>query len=166
MLEDGAIEGPLLAAATTWLLIWLLKPVGLRLNLLHHPQGRKAHEAATPVTGGRAMTIGAAVGGLAAWSSLSPARQSLYLGMTLLLAIGILDDLHDIRWYWRILAQAAAARILYYVGGVRVEKIGDALGFPHHTLGPLSLPLTIVATVGVINAINLIDGVDGLAGTL
>ena len=52
------------------------------------------------------------------------------------------------------------------VGGVRVAQIGDALGFPHHTLGPLSLPLTIFATVGVINAINLIDGVDGLAGTL
>src|SRR5690606_6829180 len=34
------------------------------------------------------------------------------------------------------------------------------------TLGPLSLPLTVFATVGLINAINLIDGVDGLAGTL
>jgi UDP-GlcNAc:undecaprenyl-phosphate GlcNAc-1-phosphate transferase len=112
------------------------------------------------------MTLGVALGGLAAWSNLSPARQSLYLGMTLLLAIGLLDDLHDIRWWWRILAQVAAAMILYYVGGVRVEQIGDALGMPGHTLGPLSLPLTILATVGLINAINLIDGVDGLAGTL
>jgi UDP-GlcNAc:undecaprenyl-phosphate GlcNAc-1-phosphate transferase len=86
--------------------------------------------------------------------------------MTLLLAIGLLDDLHDIRWWWRIIAQAAAALILYYVGGVRVEQIGDALGFAHHELGVLSLPLTILATVGLINAINLIDGVDGLAGTL
>src|SRR5690606_22393334 len=33
-------------------------------------------------------------------------------------------------------------------------------------LGPLSLPLTVIATVGLINAINLVDGVDGLAGTL
>src|SRR5690606_19857231 len=32
--------------------------------------------------------------------------------------------------------------------------------------GPLSLPLTVFATVGLINAINLIDGVDGLAGSL
>jgi UDP-GlcNAc:undecaprenyl-phosphate GlcNAc-1-phosphate transferase len=86
--------------------------------------------------------------------------------MALLLAVGLLDDLYDVRWWWRILAQAAAAMVLYYVGGVRVAQIGDALGFPHHHLGPLSLPLTIFATVGVINAINLIDGVDGLAGTL
>jgi UDP-GlcNAc:undecaprenyl-phosphate GlcNAc-1-phosphate transferase len=166
MIEESAIQGTLLAAATTWLLIWLLKPAALRLNLLDHPRGRKAHEAPTPVTGGLAMTLGVALGGFAAWSSLSPPRQALYLGMTLLLAVGLLDDLRDIRWWWRILAQVAAALILYYVGGVRVERIGDALGFPQHTLGPLSLPLTIFATVGVINAINLIDGVDGLAGTL
>lgn len=166
MIEEAAIQGALVAAAATWLLIWLLKPVALRLNLLDHPRGRKAHEAPTPNTGGLAMTVGVALGGLAAWSNLSAPRQSLYLGMTLLLAIGLLDDFHDIRWWWRILAQAVAALILYYVGGVRVEQIGDALGFPGRTLGPLSLPLTIVATVGVINAINLIDGVDGLAGTL
>jgi UDP-GlcNAc:undecaprenyl-phosphate GlcNAc-1-phosphate transferase len=166
MIDEAVIQGALLAAAATWLLIWLLKPAALRLNLLDHPHGRKAHEAPTPVTGGLAMTLGVTLGGVATWSSLSPARQALYLGMTLLLAVGLLDDLHDIRWWWRILAQAVAAVILYYVGGVRVEQIGDALGFQHHELGPLSLPLTIFATVGVINAINLIDGVDGLAGTL
>jgi UDP-GlcNAc:undecaprenyl-phosphate GlcNAc-1-phosphate transferase len=166
VVEEVAIQGALLAAASTWLLIWLLKPAALRLNLLDHPRGRKVHETPTPVTGGLAMTLGVALGGFAAWSSLSPPRQALYLGMTLLLAVGLLDDLYDIRWWWRILAQVAAALILYYVGGVRVAQIGDALGMPHHTLGPLSLPLTIFATVGVINAINLIDGVDGLAGTL
>lgn len=166
MIEESAIQGALLAAAATWLLIWLLKPVALRLNLLDHPRGRKAHEAPTPVTGGLAMTLGVALGGLAVWSEMSPPRKSLYLGMTLLLAVGLLDDLRDVRWWWRILAQAGAALILYYVGGVRVEQIGDALGFEHHELGRLSLPLTVFATVGVINAINLIDGVDGLAGTL
>jgi UDP-GlcNAc:undecaprenyl-phosphate GlcNAc-1-phosphate transferase len=166
MIDEGAIQGALLAAATTWLLIWLLKPAAQGLNLLDHPRGRKAHEAPTPVTGGLAMTLGVALGGLAVWSTISPPREALYLGMTLLLAVGLLDDLYDIRWWWRILAQVAAALILYYVGGVRVAQIGDALGMPHHTLGPLSLPLTIFATVGVINAINLIDGVDGLAGTL
>jgi UDP-GlcNAc:undecaprenyl-phosphate GlcNAc-1-phosphate transferase len=166
MIDESAIQGALLAAAVTWLFIWLFKPAARALNLLDHPRGRKAHESPTPVTGGLAMTLGVALGGIAAWSNLSPPRQALYLGMTLLLAVGILDDLYDIRWWWRILAQALAALILYYVGGVRVEQIGDALGFQHHELGPLSLPLTIFATVGVINAINLIDGVDGLAGTL
>lgn len=167
MIQEAAIQGTLLAAAATWLLIWLLKPAALRLNLLDHPRGgRKAHEAPTPVTGGLAMTLGVALGAMVIAPGLAPPGRSLALGMGLLLAVGLLDDLRDVRWWWRILAQVAAALVLFYVGGVRVEQIGDALGFPHRTLGPLSLPLTVFATVGLINAINLIDGVDGLAGTL
>lgn len=166
MLQEVAIQGTLLAFASAWLLVWMLKPVAFRWNLLDHPGcARKRHDGPTPVTGGLAMTAAAVIGGILVWEG-SPAMIGLLLGMLLLLAVGLLDDLRDIRWQWRILAQVAAALSLYYVGGVRVEQIGDALGFPHRTLGPLSLPLTVFATVGLINAINLIDGVDGLAGSL
>jgi UDP-GlcNAc:undecaprenyl-phosphate GlcNAc-1-phosphate transferase len=166
MIQESAIQGMLLAIAATWLLIWLLKPIAWRLNLLDFPRGRKDHEAATPVTGGLAMTLGTIAGGLVAVRTVSPPLTYLVLGMALLLAIGLLDDLRDLRWWWRILAQVAAALGLYYGGGVRVEQLGGVFGFPDLTLGPLSLPLTVIATVGLINAINLIDGVDGLAGSL
>lgn len=166
MIAESAIQGMLLAATATWLLIWLLKPVAWRLNLLDFPRGRKGHEAATPVTGGLAMTLGTVAGGLVAIRTASPELTYLMLGMALLLAVGLLDDLRDLRWWWRILAQVVAALGLYYGGGVRVEQLGGVFGFPDLTLGPLSLPLTVVATVGLINAINLIDGVDGLAGSL
>jgi len=33
-------------------------------------------------------------------------------------------------------------------------------------LGPLAVPLTIFATVGVLNAVNMVDGLDGLAASL
>jgi UDP-GlcNAc:undecaprenyl-phosphate GlcNAc-1-phosphate transferase len=166
MIEEGAIQGMLLAAATTWLLIWLFKPLAWRLDLLDLPRGRKGHEAATPVTGGLAMTFGTLAGGLVAVRTASPELTYLILGMALLLAVGLLDDLRDVRWWWRILAQVFVALGLYYGGGVRVEQLGGVFGFPNLTLGPLSLPFTVVATVGLINAINLIDGVDGLAGSL
>lgn len=166
MIAESAIQGVLLAGAVTWLLVWLLKPVAWRLNLLDFPRGRKGHEAATPVTGGLAMTLGTIAGGLVAVRTASPELTYLILGMALLLAVGLLDDLRDLRWWVRILAQVAAALGLYYGGGVRVEQLGGVFGFPDLTLGPLSLPLTVIATVGLINAINLIDGVDGLAGSL
>lgn len=166
MIEEGAIQGMLLAGAATWLLIWLLKPVAWRLNLLDFPRGRKGHECATPVTGGLAMTLGTLAGGLVAVRTASPELTYLILGMALLLAVGLLDDLRDLRWWVRLLAQIVAALGLFYGGGVRVEQLGGVFGFPELTLGPLSLPLTVIATVGLINAINLIDGVDGLAGSL
>lgn len=166
MIQEAAIQGTLLAFACAWLLVWMLKPAAFRFDLLDHPRSaRKAHKTPTPVTGGLAMTIAAVAGGLFVWEGSQP-MIGLMLGMLLLLAVGLLDDLRDLRWYWRLLAQVAAALCLYYVGGVCVEQIGNALGFPGHTLGPLSLPLTVFATVGLINAINLIDGVDGLAGSL
>lgn len=167
MIQESAIQGMLLAAACAWLLVWMLKPVALRLNLLDHPRGtRKFHEAPTPVTGGLAMTLAVLLGGAAVVTTMSPSILALVLGMGLLLAVGVLDDLHDLRWWWRILAQVAAALALVYVGGVRVEQLGGVFGFPELTLGALSVPLTVVATVGLINAINLIDGSDGLAGSL
>ena len=166
MIQEGALQGMLLAGFTTWLLIWLLKPAAFRLNLIDRPRGRKAHEAPTPVTGGLAMTLGVAAGGLVAIRTASPELTYLLLGMALLLAVGLLDDLRDLRWWIRILAQVVAALGLFYGGGVRVEQLGGVFGFPELTLGPLSLPLTVIATVGLINAINLVDGVDGLAGSL
>ena len=166
MIQESALQGMLLAGFTTWLLVWLLKPTAYRLNLLDRPRGRKAHEAPTPVTGGLAMTLGVAAGGLVAIRTASPELTYLLLGMALLLAVGLLDDLRDLRWWVRILAQMVAALGLFYGGGVRVEQLGGVFGFPELTLGPLSLPLTVIATVGLINAINLVDGVDGLAGSL
>lgn len=166
MIEEAAIFGALLAVSGAWLLIWLLKPVAFHYGLLDCPKGRKAHAAPTPVTGGLAMTLAVVAGGAVAIRTASPELTYLILGMALLLAVGLLDDLRDLRWWWRILAQVVAALGLYYGGGVRVEQLGGVFGFPELTLGPLSLPLTVIATVGLINAINLVDGVDGLAGTL
>jgi UDP-GlcNAc:undecaprenyl-phosphate GlcNAc-1-phosphate transferase len=167
MIQESAIQGMMIAAAASWLLIWLLKPLAVRWNLLDHPKGaRKFHEGPTPVTGGLAMTLAVLLGGAAVVAHATPAISALVLGMALLLAVGLLDDLRDLRWQWRILAQVAAALGLVYLGGVRVEQLGGVFGLPELALGSLSVPLTVIATVGLINAINMMDGLDGLAGSL
>ncbi|KPN17067.1 hypothetical protein AO715_02980 [Xanthomonas sp. Mitacek01] len=84
----------------------------------------------------------------------------------IILFVGLLDDLYDLRWQWRILAQVVAALVMVYVGGVRIEHIGPVFGLETGTLGWISVPFTVFATVGLINAINMVDGIDGLAGSL
>ncbi len=162
-------EGLLLAGIpflATALLIFLLKPVAVRLGFVDHPVGiRKTHADPTPLDGGAAVTLA----GLIAGAILLPVTRDLAAlagASVLLLVVGEFDDRFDINWRIRIIAQAAAASVLYFWGGVRVESIGDALGFAGHTLGVLSLPFTVLATVGITNAINWADGVDGLAGSL
>jgi UDP-GlcNAc:undecaprenyl-phosphate GlcNAc-1-phosphate transferase len=164
LLRDGLLVAgaPCLATA---LLILLLKPVAPRVGLVDHPSARKAHAAPTPLVGGVAIVL-AAVGTASVLLPVSPDLMALGAASLLLLAVGVLDDRFDIDWRFRIVAQAAAATILFFVGGVKVESIGNALGFTGHTLGALSLPFTVLATVGLTNAMNMADGVDGLAGSL
>jgi UDP-GlcNAc:undecaprenyl-phosphate GlcNAc-1-phosphate transferase len=149
-------EGLVLAGApllATMLLVLLLRPLARRLGLVDHPKSdRKVHEIPTPLAGGAAISLAA----MAAAAFLLPTTRDLEaLGAAslLMLVVGTLDDRFDISWRVRIVAQATAALILFLWGGVRVEWIGNALGFAGHTLGVLSLPFTVLATVGITNAL-------------
>jgi UDP-GlcNAc:undecaprenyl-phosphate GlcNAc-1-phosphate transferase len=166
--QEGLMSNPFLTAAAAagiaWLLLWRAPMLATRFGLFDVPNGRKDHAAPTPATGGLAIYL-AMVAASAFAGIVDRALFSLFLAGALLLIVGVLDDRHDLRWYWRVLAQAGAAAILAYVGGVRVEHLGS-LGGNAFELGAWSVPFTIVATVGVINAINMCDGADGVAGTL
>jgi UDP-GlcNAc:undecaprenyl-phosphate GlcNAc-1-phosphate transferase len=62
--------------------------------------------------------------------------------------------------------QSLAALIVALSADIRLTHLGDLFGSGVITLGGLSIPLTVFATVGVANALNLSDGMDGLAGGL
>ena len=164
-LELSEIQNALVAAAVTALMLWLLQPVACRFNFLDVPKGRKKHARPTPYIGGLAMGLGVLSVGFA-----SSGRANVFLGFALgaalLIVVGLLDDRFDLKWYWRICMQALAALSMIYVSDVRVEQLGPAFGLSETSLGSLSVPFTIFATVGLINAVNMVDGIDGLAGSL
>ena len=155
-----------LAFALTTVALLFLQPLAPRLNLLDHPNDtRKDHAHPTPGTGGIAILLGCLVGFFGMQVGTASV-QAFTAAALLLVVVGIYDDLHDLRWYWRILAQVGAALIIIHWGGVRVEQIGPTLGLGPMSLGWLAVPFTVFATVGLINAMNMIDGADGLAGSL
>ena len=160
----------LLAVAATFvvtsLLLWLLNPLAHRFDLLDHPAGgRKDHHAPTPVIGGLAVFLGFVLAFFAV-DKISESMVAFIAASLLLVITGLYDDKHDLRWYWRILVQVIASLIIIYWGGVRVEQLGPLFGFGNASLGMLSVPFTVFATVGLINAVNMIDGADGMAGLL
>lgn len=154
-----------LALVITSLVLYLLQPFAAKLNLLDHPKGRKDHANPTPVTGGLAILIGCAVAFVFTQRG-STSLQAFLAAAGLLVAMGVYDDLYDMRWYTHILIQTLATLLIIFWGGVRVEQLGPAFGLDSLALGWLSVPFTIVATIGIINAMNMIDGADGLAGLL
>lgn len=162
-------EGWLRAAAAFLLcavLVRALIPLARRFGLVDRPGGRKDHDKPTPVVGGLGIALAMSV-----MASLSPDvidfPATIFLASAFLLVlVGLLDDLQDLRWYWRIGAQAAAALAMVFLAGVEARNMQDILGLQGVSLGAFAIPFTVFVVVGVINAVNMADGVDGLAGTL
>ncbi|MDP3495506.1 MAG: MraY family glycosyltransferase [Hyphomonadaceae bacterium] len=150
---------------STLLLVLLLRPLAGRFGLLDRPGGRKTHAAPTPVIGGVAILLGALPCALLTFQ-LTPSVIGFGLAGIIVIATGVIDDMKDLRWKYRLAAQTTAALVLVYIGGVSVERIGPLFGAEPNDLGMLSMPFTVIATVGIINALNMADGIDGLAGAL
>ncbi len=160
------VAGIAVTVLVAWAIIWLLQPFARPLKLLDFPRGRKDHAQPTPVTGGLGMVLALSLFFLLIPLPMTQTKWAFILGGALLVFVGLLDDRYDLRWWWRILAQVVAALVMIFLGEVRVEQLGRAFGFDDLSLGVLSVPFTVFATVGLINAVNMIDGADGIAGTL
>jgi UDP-GlcNAc:undecaprenyl-phosphate GlcNAc-1-phosphate transferase len=154
--------------------LWLTPPVrdlALRLGLVDRPDGRrKRHPAPVPRLGGLSVYL-AFVSTLLLWHFLNrgAAGQALTTGTelplvaaaTAVMLVGLVDDLLGVPPAAKLLVQAGAGGYLYAYG-FRIELLSNPFG-EILTLGPLSLPLTLLWFVGLSNALNLIDGLDGLA---
>ena len=164
MSEALGVQGGVVAALITALMIWILYPVAYRWRLLDMPGGRKAHAQPTPYIGGIAILVGVAA---VVATGPDPQRFAGFgIGCALLAITGVLDDKYDVSWYWRVLVQVLATLAMVHFDGIRVEQFGPALGLEAGSLGALSVPFTVIATVGLINAVNMVDGIDGAAGSL
>lgn len=149
----------------TLLLIHILSPLARRLNLVDTPCGRKQHPRPVPLIGGVAMFLGFIFSLLMLDRSLA-AFRCLIAGAGLLVITGVLDDFKEVSRLSRFVVQVFAGLLLCYWGGHRLVYLGNIFGLGDIYLHSLSVPLTVLATVALINAMNMIDGVDGLAGSL
>jgi UDP-GlcNAc:undecaprenyl-phosphate GlcNAc-1-phosphate transferase len=77
-------------------------------------------------------------------------------------AVGVWDDIADVRPATKLVVQALAGLYLY-AQGYRMTGLSNPLTGESIDLGLAALPLTIVWFVVMSNAFNLIDGLDGLA---
>lgn len=145
--------------------IWLLTPLALRLKLVDSPGGRKQHEGHIPLIGGMAMFIGFLFSLLVLPLSLLEYR-SFIAGLAILVFIGVLDDFHELTPRVRLISQIIAGLLMAAWGKVRLEDLGNLFFHADILLYDWSLPLTVLAVVGLINAVNMTDGLDGLGGGL
>ena len=138
----------------------LVRAVALRFRVLDLPAERKVHEVATPLLGGAAV-YGAFAATVLLNFDFSRSLKGVAVGATLVVAVGILDDVTDLPARLKLLGQigAAAVAIAY---GVVLNIV------PHWIPGAawLNVVLTVLWFLTVTNAIQFLDGMDGLAAGL
>ncbi|HEY4039848.1 MAG TPA: MraY family glycosyltransferase [Burkholderiaceae bacterium] len=146
------------------LIVWMRRPAH-RFGLVDDPGGRKRHGAAVPLTGGISITIGFF---LALALSLPALAQQLVLlvSIALLALIGVLDDIGEVSPRSKLGVQILAAVLMTSWAGHFLLHLGDLFGRGDILLLNWGIPLTVLATVALINGINMLDGLDGLAGGL
>ena len=142
-----------------------LRPFAAQVGLMDSPGGRKTHANPTPMIGGLGIYLGTL-----SICMLSPVIMNDYKVLLALsgfvLFVGVLDDLYDMRVSLRMAMHATAAWVMAVSANVQLTSLGDITFTGPVELGLLAIPVTIFATVGVINAINMSDGLDGLSGGL
>ena len=164
-----------MAAGLTYCLTPLVRAVALRIGAVDRPGGRKMHAIATPTLGGLALFFGF-VGGLGLSSLLFPRlfvsseAAGIAIGASLMVGIGIVDDLKGLSAPVKLAGQILAATTMTF-GGVQVLFFWLPAFGPLHegviSLAPeLGVPFTVLLVIVFVNAVNLVDGLDGLAAGL
>jgi len=168
----------LIATAVALLFALVLIPVIRRMadhfKWYDRPSTRKIHTGLIPRLGGPGMYLSFLAAALLApmllrlifGGSVNVRYQlrflTLFLGITLIHTVGLIDDFRNLKALFKFFIQLLAAGIVAF-GGFLIRS----LTLPYLgtiSLGVLAYPVTILWIVAISNAINLIDGMDGLAG--
>lgn len=165
-MNDKFVAASAIAVAVTLASIFWLRPLARRIGLVDTPDGRKRHRGRVPVIGGLCFFAGTTAG-LAYFGYVGPFVAGLLVGGLVIVLLGMLDDLYDLRPGTRLLIQAGAVVLVMAATGVYVHGAGEIFGDGTEIrLFWLGIPFTVVAVVGLVNAFNMLDGIDALAGSL
>ena len=151
------ILGFIISFLITIYLVPLIIDVAFRLKILDNPDGNlKNHKKPTPYLGGLAVYVGF----ITSLSLVFPFENSLFLfilGSTLLLFVGLIDDLIAMKPYQKFFGQMVATFCFLKAGLHLKENF-----FSYYP----NIIISFFWILSVINALNLVDVMDGLAATL
>jgi UDP-GlcNAc:undecaprenyl-phosphate/decaprenyl-phosphate GlcNAc-1-phosphate transferase len=158
------------SVATTVMLCLRAKPIGVALDLMDVPAGRKTHGSPTPLLGGVATLIAFVPPALAhvvmhasdRWFS----TLLIWLACVALMAfVGLGDDRHSLSPRSRL-----AISFLVFATAILVDPTFNVrilnFNFPPIAFGLgtwwLAVIFTVICCVGLMNAVNMADGKNGL----
>lgn len=157
---------PVTAVMLAFVLALLVTPLAgrwaFKFGAVDRPDQRKVHDRVMPRLGGLAVFLSFVAAVLLTGKIAGPVA-GLLIGGSVILLLGIIDDIRGLSPRVKLAGQIAAALAVTHF--LRVDFLTNPFFSGQLiTLGLLSVPVTVLWIVSVTNALNLIDGLDGLAG--
>ena len=148
----------------------LLTPASIslaeKIGAMDTPNDRSVHVRIMPRMGGLGMAISVVVS-LFLFVEMNHVIVAFLAGTLIVITVGMLDDLFQIRPLYKMAGQILACSVFLYVSELQITSLGNLLGMGVFDFyQPWSFLLTLFCMLGVINAFNLSDGLDGLAAGL
>lgn len=170
-----------------WAAAFAVRRWGGKFGLVDRPGHRKIHAVPMPTSGGLAIWLGIVapltVAQFVLWAiargSLSGVPLPDFLathaagllqqsgklwivlaGGTVLLLLGLADDLYGLDWRLRLGVQTVVAIVLVSLGW-RASLFLDWLGEPWHNI--ITGAISVLWIVGLVNSFNMLDNMDGLS---
>ncbi|MEW6302085.1 MAG: MraY family glycosyltransferase [Verrucomicrobiota bacterium] len=160
----------ILSALAAFLLTPLMRRLAFRIGAIDLPGERKVHTEPMARLGGLAVFGGFCFPWIgfylldnrvtATFQNYEKMFAALMVGATMMLMLGVYDDVKGLNAPKKFAVQILTAVALYF-GGFQITVLSNPFGDPFQ-LGWLSLPVSILWIVAITNAINLLDGIDGL----
>ena len=155
----------LCAFVVSFLMCPMVKSFAYKIGAIDVPKdNRRMHKKPVPRLGGLAIFLGFMVSMLL-FVKVDHQMQGILLGASIIVVLGVVDDMSPLRAYFKFCVQIFAALVAVF-HGVVVQTLSNPNVFadsPYWDLGWLAIPITVLWIVGITNAVNLIDGLDGLA---
>ena len=126
---------------------------------------RKTHDHGIPRLGGVAIFVGFTITSLLfCMTDRSLPINYMLTACIILFAMGLKDDLSGVNSSTKFAIQLIVCFILVVLGNIRLTSMYGVFGI-HELPYFLSVGISILLILMVVNAFNLIDGIDGLAAT-
>jgi UDP-GlcNAc:undecaprenyl-phosphate/decaprenyl-phosphate GlcNAc-1-phosphate transferase len=156
-----------LSFAMAFLITYYSVPSIIRLAKLKHlydePNHRKEHITRIPTLGGLALFVGFFFS-FVFWSAglRITGFNSIMAALLILFVVGIKDDLYPMPAWKKLAAQVLATLIVVIRGDIRITNLYGLLEI-HDLPYWVTVVISTIAILAIMNGFNLIDGINGLA---
>jgi UDP-N-acetylmuramyl pentapeptide phosphotransferase/UDP-N-acetylglucosamine-1-phosphate transferase len=135
-------------------------------HIFDEPGERASHTTKVPRLGGIAMFIGCLFS-VCFWSPFLDGGQLQYIvsALAVIFLVGARDDILPLTPMQKFAGEFMATAILVLRADVRITSLYGVFGIDELPY-LISVGLSTVTIVGIINAVNLIDGINGLSASI